>query len=57
MILGRHSVEAQGRAACGVSHWSDSLSRSQLYTAAVIEYVKKRQDRRITAKLNSIYFE
>jgi metal-responsive CopG/Arc/MetJ family transcriptional regulator len=33
------------------------MSRSQLYTAAVNEYVSRRQDRRITAKLNSIYGE
>jgi len=29
------------------------MSRSQLHAAAIIEYVKKRQDRQITANLNS----
>ena len=33
------------------------MSRSQLYTAAVNEYVSRRQDRRITAILDSIYEE
>ena len=33
------------------------MSRSQLYTAAVNEYLSRRQDRQITARLNSIYEE
>jgi metal-responsive CopG/Arc/MetJ family transcriptional regulator len=33
------------------------MSRSQLYTAAINEYLNRRQDRRITALLNSIYGE
>jgi len=33
------------------------MSRSQLYTAAVNEYLSRRQDRQITALLNSIYEE
>ncbi len=33
------------------------MSRSQLYTAAVNEYLSRRQDRQITVKLNSIYEE
>lgn len=33
------------------------MSRSQLYTAAVNEYLNRRQDRQITARLNSIYEE
>jgi len=31
------------------------MSRSQLYTAAVNEYLNRRQDRQLTARLNSIY--
>ena len=33
------------------------MSRSQLYTAAVNEYLNRRQDRQLTARLNSIYEE
>ena len=33
------------------------MSRSQLYTAAVNEYLNRRQDRQITARLNSPYEE
>jgi metal-responsive CopG/Arc/MetJ family transcriptional regulator len=32
-------------------------SRSQLYTTAISEYLGRHQDRRITARLNSIYEE
>ncbi len=33
------------------------MSRSQLYTAAINEYLNRRQDRQITILLNSIYEE
>jgi hypothetical protein len=33
------------------------LSRSQLYTAAVNEYLMRNRDSRVTSQLNSIYDE
>jgi metal-responsive CopG/Arc/MetJ family transcriptional regulator len=33
------------------------ISRSQLYTAAVNQYLNRHQDRQVTASLNGIYLE
>lgn len=33
------------------------ISRSQLYTAAVNEYLDRHRDRQVTASLNTIYLE
>lgn len=33
------------------------MSRSQLYAAAISEYLDRRESRRITARLNEIYKE